>query len=179
MCKHCQGFWRSSNGGTRMVQISTNRERIQLILDEPPEQEWSRMLLPVIQLLQRWRGTDSGSLGRPVMQFGWWFCPIQRLLGLQPSPAWRHSMSRGSSRALPDGHTVSRAQVRIRYLRSCFSQPVQISNNNAKLVILGQVLTVLLAYDQAASLLLLECRFQQVKCLSLHHYLLQGLDLQP
>jgi hypothetical protein len=76
MCKHCQGFWRSCNGGTRMVQISTNRERIQLILDEPPERaynDWARSkiafyqrvepnALLVTQLLRRWPRTESGFL---------------------------------------------------------------------------------------------------------------------
>ena len=55
MCKHCQGYWRSSNGGTRMVQISTNRERIQLILDEPPERafnEWARSRIAFYQRVE-------------------------------------------------------------------------------------------------------------------------------
>jgi hypothetical protein len=55
MCKHCQGFWRSCNGGTRMVQISTNRERIQLILDEPPERafnEWARSRIAFYQRVE-------------------------------------------------------------------------------------------------------------------------------
>ena len=55
MCKRCQGFWRASNGGTRTVQISANRERIQLILDEPPDgafNEWARSRIAFYQRVE-------------------------------------------------------------------------------------------------------------------------------
>ena len=42
MCSYCRGFWKARKGGTRVVQLTgrkaDQRVRLQLILDEPPEE---------------------------------------------------------------------------------------------------------------------------------------------
>ena len=116
MCKHCQGFWRSCNGGTRMVQISTNREHIQLVLDEPPESaynEWARSRIAFYQRVEPNappRDTSPPKMAKYRIRFSgaasdaiWSVGLIRRRLPLQQFQGWLHSMFNDSLEAQLDG----------------------------------------------------------------------------
>ena len=53
MCRHCQGKWKAGRGGTRMVQIGNGKEKIQLILDEPPEAMYNKWCNDRIEFYKR------------------------------------------------------------------------------------------------------------------------------
>ena len=42
VCMHCAGMWKENRGGSRMLQLSGATGKIQLVVDEPPLEEYNQ-----------------------------------------------------------------------------------------------------------------------------------------
>ena len=53
VCRHCAGMWKAGRGGSRMLQLSGPTGKLQLVVDEPPQEEHNQWANDRIEYYER------------------------------------------------------------------------------------------------------------------------------